>query len=132
MKPSNNEMTKNPVMLMIMKELQNQGKTGKELEEAIGLGNGAFSRWKYQKGTSYMNYLEKIAEFLNVTPEYLKNAPEKKVEIENLTNKEIEIIQIYRRMGTEERTCLLQIVKLLMNSSELRKNKLENEGSIES
>jgi transcriptional regulator with XRE-family HTH domain len=132
MRQSNNEMTKNPVMLMIMKELQNQGKTGKELEEAIGLGNGAFSRWKYQKGTSYMNYLEKIAEFLNVTPEYLKNAPEKKVEIENLTNKEIEIIQTYRRMGIEERTCLLQIVKFLMNSSELRKNKAENESSVES
>jgi transcriptional regulator with XRE-family HTH domain len=123
MKLPKNELTQEPVMLRILKELKEQGKTGKELEEALGLGNGAFSKWKYQKGNSYMKYLGNIAEFLNVTPEYLKNEPEKEVQLQNMTKKEMNIIFAYRNMGTEEKTCMLQMIKFLMNSSELRKCK---------
>ncbi len=121
------EITKEPVMVRIMEELQKQGKTGKELERAVGLGNGAFSRWKHQKGTTYMNYIDKIAEFLGVTPEYLQSIPEKKVELENLTEAEKNLVLSYRKMKPDERRCMLEVVDIFLNSSELRKMKEKDE-----
>lgn len=49
-----------------------------------------------------MNYIDKIAEFLNVAPEYLQSMPEKNVEIENLTGVEKIIILSYQKKEPEE------------------------------
>lgn len=128
MRQTTHTLTTDPVMLKILDELKRQKKTGKELEQAIGLGNGAVSRWKYVDMKSYMNYIDKIADFLNVTPEYLQNIPEKKVEIDNLTDTEKKIVLAYRRMEPSERKCMLEAVDIFINSSELKR--MEKQGDL--
>ncbi len=123
MRVTTHTLTDDPVMLKILDELRRQKKTGKELEQAIGLGNGAVSRWKYIDKKSYVNYIDRIADFLGVTPEYLQNISEKEVELENLTEVEKKLVLSYRKMEPEERRCMLEAVDIFLNSSELRKMK---------
>ncbi len=127
MRVTTHTLTEDPVMLKILDELKRQKKTGKELEQAIGLGNGAVSRWKYIDKKSYVNYIDRIADFLGVTPEYLQSIPEKEVELENLTEVEKNLILSYRKMEPDERRCMLEVVNIFLNSSELRKKKEKNE-----
>ena len=44
MRQAKKELTRDNAVLKIMEELRIQGKTEKGLEQAIGLGNGAFTR----------------------------------------------------------------------------------------
>lgn len=54
------------IMLLEQKE-----KTQKELTEYLGLEKSTFSAWKSGKSKSYSKHISKIAEFLNVSPDYL-------------------------------------------------------------
>lgn len=123
MRVATHKLTDDPVMLKILYELKRQKKTGKDLEQAIGLGNGAVSRWKYVDKESYRNYLEGIAEFLNVSVEYLQEEEAKEVEESNLSMQEKAIIQAYREMEPEERKFLQESIEILRNSSELKRMK---------
>lgn len=123
MRQATHQLTKDPVMLKILDELKKQKKTGKELEIAIGLGNGTVSRWKYADMKSYMRYIDCIAEFLNVTPEYLQSQPEKQADVDNLTDTEKWIIDAFRRMELNKKKCMLETIEIFIDSSELKRMK---------
>lgn len=123
MRQATHQLTKDPVMLKILDELKRQKKTGKELEIAIGSGNGTVSKWKYADMKSYMRYIDRIAEFLNVTPEYLQSQPEKQVDVDNLTDTEKWIIDAFRRMELNEKKCMLETIEIFIDSSELKRMK---------
>lgn len=66
---------------IILELLVAQGKTQKELCDAIGIKKQTFSNWKSRISSSYTKYLPQIANFFNVSVDYLletnKNAGEK-------------------------------------------------------
>lgn len=51
--------------------LEQKGKTQKELTDFLGLEKSTFSAWKSGKSKSYSKHLAKIAEFLNVSSDFL-------------------------------------------------------------
>ena len=51
--------------------MKSNGVRQKDLMENIGVASQVFASWKYDNGKSYMNYIDKIANYLNVTPEFL-------------------------------------------------------------
>lgn len=51
--------------------LKEQGKTQKQLMEYLGLGKTAFTGWKIGQNTSYYKHIGKIAEFFDVSADYL-------------------------------------------------------------
>lgn len=55
----------------ILDELSKTSHTQKELCEYLGIGKQAFSDWKIHKSNSYLKYLPQIAEFFNVSVDYL-------------------------------------------------------------
>ncbi len=55
-------------ILFLLKE---QEKTQKDLMDYLGLGKTAFTGWKSGANTSYLKYISKIAEFLEVSTDYL-------------------------------------------------------------
>jgi transcriptional regulator with XRE-family HTH domain len=122
-----NDLTKDPVVLRIIHELNTQGKTGKELEKELGLSNGTFAKWKYEDRKSYIKYMVQIADFLNVTVEYLQGMPDKPKRDIELTDVEVRLIELFRKMGSGERKCMLQSAEYFANSSDLRKYRIENE-----
>lgn len=50
----------------------------KDLLTALGLSEPTFSAWKSGRNTSYKKYIHAIAEYLNVSVEYLKGETEQK------------------------------------------------------
>ncbi|MGN0631418.1 MAG: hypothetical protein ACI4JN_08845, partial [Ruminococcus sp.] len=77
MRKAKHKMTDDQVVIRILNLLQQQEKTGKDLEQALGLANGVVSKWKYLGIKSYKNYLSEIAEYLNVPVEALQKNEEK-------------------------------------------------------
>ncbi len=48
-----------------------KGKTQKELADYLGLSKSAFTGWKNGNNKSYRKYISEIAEFLDVSADYL-------------------------------------------------------------
>lgn len=51
--------------------LKEQGKSQKDLTDYLGLKKSSFTSWNSGLNTSYKKYIDKIAEFLDVTTDYL-------------------------------------------------------------
>jgi transcriptional regulator with XRE-family HTH domain len=123
MRKPKHELTEDLVVLRILNELKMQGKTEKELEKALNMSNGTVTKWKYLDGKSYRNHIGRIADFLNVTVEYLQGKPEKQKQDIELTGVELRLIELFRKMSSGERKCMLQSAEYFANSSEFRKYK---------
>jgi transcriptional regulator with XRE-family HTH domain len=128
MRKANHKMTDDPVVIRILKALQQNNKTGKDLEQALGLPNGVVSKWKYLGIKSYKKHLVRIAEYLNVSVEELQNGFEE----DELNADEKHLIETYRKLSADERCYMKQTIKYILDSSKLRKYKEENESSVES
>ena len=108
MRPAINELTNDPIVLKIMELLKVQGKTEKGLTDHIGLANTTFTKWKYKGVKSYRKHLEKIADYLEVTPEYLTEGVDDIINISTMTASELRLIQLYRKMGNDAKETLLR------------------------
>lgn len=51
--------------------LKSQGKKQKDLTDYLGLGKNTFTSWKSGLNNSYLKHISKIADFLNVSVDYL-------------------------------------------------------------
>lgn len=59
------------ILNKIIKLLNEQKKTQKELTDFLGIHKNNFTEWKNQRSNAYMQRLPEIAEFLNVSIDYL-------------------------------------------------------------
>lgn len=114
------EITDDPVVIHILNLLQQQKKTGKDLERALGLANGAVSKWKYSGVKSYKNHLKEIAEYLHVPVEMLYK--EETDELDR-TAAEKRLLKMYRKLDPNEQRYLEQTVAYMLDLSEFRKMK---------
>lgn len=55
----------------ILNLLKEQKKTQKQLTDYLGVGKTVFTGWKSGVNNSYLKHIGKIAEFLNVSTDYL-------------------------------------------------------------
>lgn len=62
----------------ICKLLEQQGKKQKDLTDFLGISKNSFTDWKSGRIKSYTKHLPKIAEFLNVSTDYLLGRTENK------------------------------------------------------
>ena len=73
--------------------MKSQGKRMQDLLGLLGLSRSTYDNWKTGKSKSYTQHIEKICDFLNVTPNYLifgydsngSGSPENPIEEEMLT-----------------------------------------------
>lgn len=66
-------MNNDPTIIKICDLLKQQNKNQKELTDFLGISQNAFTDWKSGRIKSYNKHLGKIAEFLNVSVDYLVN-----------------------------------------------------------
>lgn len=90
--------------------LKEQNKTQKQLMDYLGLGKTAFTGWNSGANTSYNKHIGKIAEFLNVSTDYLlydenKNTPDEQM----LTEGEKLWLDLYHQLSTETRAVLVNM-----------------------
>lgn len=97
---------------IIFKELKNQNKTAKQLCEFLGLGKQACTDWKSGKSNSYKKYLPEIANYLNISIEYLCGKEEKPTgeNTGELTEQEKILLNTFRSSSEEAKQRIIQSV----------------------
>lgn len=70
---------------IILELLKSQKKTQKELMDYLGLGKTAFTGWKNGSNRSYFKHIGKIADFFNVSTDYLLGKEEKTPTVRDYT-----------------------------------------------
>ena len=101
MRTPKGKLTDDPVVLRILDQLKIQGKTEKDLQQKLGMSNGAFTAWKYKNVKSYLKRIDEIAEYLDVDKCYLLEGRDDYVNINSLTGIEVKLIKTFRSMGNE-------------------------------
>lgn len=59
------------ILIKILDKLNEQNKSQKDLTDFLGIHSNNFTNWKNGRNTSYLKYISQIAEYLNVSTDYL-------------------------------------------------------------
>lgn len=113
-------MVKISILDIITIELERQNKSQKDLCEYLGMTKNTYTNWKAGKSSSYKKYLPEIAEYLNVSIDYLlgkedheqKKVPDLKANNSTLSEQEQTIIKIFREATEEDR---LEMIASIIN-----------------
>ena len=97
-----------PVLGRILTTMEEKGVNQQDVTKHLGLGNGAFTRWKYNNGKSYLQYLSRIAEYLGVSREYLLSGKEEILENEKLSKNEQKLVETFRNLKKIEQEMFLR------------------------
>ena len=105
----------------IDKERKAQNKSQAELCKYIGISKNAYTNWKSGHMKSYEKYLPVIAEFLNVSVDYLLGNSEKKEKApDTLTEREQTALNLFNSMSEEQQEHFIAIMEATI------KNRTEN------
>ena len=85
----------------------------REMIEYLGLPKGTFSNCKRDKGKSYYEHIDKIADKLNVSIDYLIRGYE--IKTNTLKTQEMTLIDNYRKLTQEGQRIVSANVSLLAN-----------------
>lgn len=99
----------------IIELLKQKNKTQKDLTDYLGLSKYIFSDWKSAKSNSYLKYISKIAEFLNVSADYLLGTEQKE---KSLSSEQDKLLSMYNSLGEEGKAMLLQQARILLKAKE--------------
>lgn len=122
MRESKRKLTDDPVLLRILGLLKEKGKTEKDMVEHLGIGNGAFTHWKYENQKSFHQHIRTMAEYLDVTPNYLLYGRDEEVNGDTLSASEIRLVRLYRQMGIGQKECLMHTADWFVNALDNEKN----------
>ena len=103
----------------------------KELTNYLKLNNVAFSEWKCGKSNTYSKYLIEIAEFFDVSIDYLVYGKEKSSPAEQLTDDVQELLTYYKELDLMKKGQVLERAKVLFEQSKIPLKELENSVFIE-
>lgn len=103
----------------------------KELTNYLKLNNVAFSEWKSGKSKSYRKYLIEIAEFFDVSIDYLVYGKEKSSPVEQLTADEQRLLTYYKKLNDIDKGVVIGRAEQLAEQSEKPLEKPKNTVFIE-
>ena len=98
----------------ILDLMQQQKIPETEMQTTIGVPKGSFSNWKSDKGHSYYQHIDQIADRLGVTIDYLIRGHEKIGGA--MTEAELELINDYRKLTTEGQKIIAANIKLIVSN----------------
>lgn len=103
------EPVENAVVDRIEELLSLQKKSKQGLIRHLGLANGTFTSWSYRNGKSYLLHIDRIAEFLGTTPNYLLQGIDDNVNFDTLSAIEIEILYLFRIMKNNRKHTFIAV-----------------------
>ena len=101
MRTSDKEINSNLTLQRILDLMEKKNIKQKKLADYLGISVSIFTNWKYRDGNSYLHYLDRIAEFLNVSPSYLVTG--EKTSDNELTAREENLLRKYRGIDEKSR-----------------------------
>lgn len=104
-------MTDDPILLRIISLLKRNGHTEKDLLRRVNLKDTTFNRWKFENSKSFMQHIDKIADYLGVSIDYLVRGLEGTTgETEGYVAEEKEIIDLYRKLSRKRQEMILNLL----------------------
>ena len=94
----------------------------KELTKYLGLNSVAFSEWKSGKSKSYRKYLIEIADFFNISIDYLVYGKEKNSSTDNLSENEREMIDVFSKFNEREQIKLIGKLEELYRQKQIKES----------
>ncbi len=92
----------------LMKEQKIQDQ---EMIEYLGLKRGTFSNWRRDKEKSYYENIDRIADRLGVSIDFLIRGNE--IETDSLSRNEMELVECYRQLSDDAKDIVLKNARLL-------------------
>ena len=109
----------NDIFKRIDELMRQQKKRQRELNQYLGLTHSTYDNWKRGTSESFMKYIEKIAEYLNVSPNYLIcGKDDVSLPINKRKEDEDRIIHMIRSLPEKELTRLLRIIEAFSSTVE--------------
>lgn len=115
------KLTDDPTVLRIVDQLEETGKTGKELERYLGVSNGTYTSWKYRNVKSYLSRIDDIAAYLDVSKDYLLEGTDRNINREHMTSTEIKLIKLFREMGNDQQKTYMKIGNYLTEATKFER-----------
>ena len=106
-------MTDDPILLRIISLLKRNGHTEKDLLRSVNLKDTTFNRWKFENSKSFMQHIDKIADYLGVSIDYLVRGQEANGADRGMVGfvaKEKEIIDFYRKLSRKRQEMILNLL----------------------
>ena len=103
-------MTDDPVLLRIIDRLRLNGHTEKDLLRSVGLKDTTFNRWKFENSKSFMQHIDKIADYLGVSIDYLVRGQEPDEGTGGFVAEEKGIIDLYRKLSRKRQEMILNLL----------------------
>ena len=89
--------------------LRSSGKMQKDLAEYLGISQNAVTQWKCERTRSYMNYLDQLASYFNVSKDELLHSDNSAFEM-YLSQDEQELVRGYRILKNSTKNAILNLV----------------------
>ena len=100
------------VMNKIIAELKVKSKTQKQLTDFLKIGKSQFSMWKFGKSTSYLKYISQIAEFLNVSTDYLLgNETKEKAPLPQLSENGAKALALFEKLPDKDKEFFIAMMR---------------------
>ena len=115
------QLTDDPVVLRMIELIEKRSLNEKLLIEKLGMARGTFTSWKYGRVKSYQAHINEIAEILDVSPNYLLRGVDDEVDVETLSDSEIELIKAYRTVGNDGRRHIDEMVAYITEACKGRR-----------
>lgn len=110
------KMTEDPIITRIVELLGRRGITEKELIQKLGMSRGTFTSWKYGKVRSYLSHINEIADILEVSPNLLLRGVDEEVNIETLSEAEVQLIKAYRSMDNSGQRLISEMAGYILKA----------------
>ena len=117
MRKTNKSVVDDTIVRRMLLVMESKNIRQQELVEYLGLANGIFTHWKYDGSKTYMRYLDKIADFLGVSKNYLVEGRDQSINEDTITTFEVEVLQMLRDMDDSKRELSYQTIKMLWNDT---------------
>lgn len=103
--------------------LDQNNKSQSDLAEYLGVGKQLLTNWKSGLNTSYKKYIDKIADYFNVSTDYLLGKTEVKEKPIALTGDELnkELIELYYNLPPDLQEQALRHLRFLVSEKDAGK-----------
>lgn len=102
--------------------LEQKNKSQKDLCEFLGISKSVFTDWKAGRNESYKKHLPQIAEYFNVSVDYLlgKSEEQKNEPPLSLTKEEATLLEIYRALNEPGQQKLLEYSNDILSNNKYK------------
>lgn len=95
--------------------INSKGIKTSDVVRATGVPASAFSDWKSGRSKPGVERLQKIADFLGVSSEYLSTGVDSRIPVPDFVPEHIDLIELYEKLSKDNKARILDLMKTLAN-----------------